>query len=118
MKIEKIRNVVYTDEFNEFYNTLSERVAEKLDEGIFYLQTIYVLSAKFVKKLEGTDENLYELRTSVGHNEYRTILFSTDHDNIIQAKEIVLLNGFLKKDTKSYQKEIKKATNILNNLTQ
>jgi hypothetical protein len=67
-----------------------------------------------VKKLENTE--FYELRISTGHNEYRTIIFATDHENIMEAKSIILLNGFLKKGTKDYKKEIKKAINILNSI--
>ena len=88
----------------------------KFDECIKILESVYVVSTKFVKKLVDTDENLYELRVSVGFNEYRTILFSADHNNIIQAKTIIILNGFLKKSTKDYNKQIKKAINILNDL--
>jgi len=113
---EKIRTLLHTDEFNEFYNSLNDRAVAKMDEGIHYLETIYVLSTKFVKKLAETDKNLYELRISVGYNEYRTILFAADHENIIQAKNVILLNGFLKKDTKEYKKQIKRAINILNDL--
>jgi hypothetical protein len=53
---------------------------------------------------------------SVGTNEYRTVLFAVNHKNIIQATEIVFLNGFLKKSTKDYDKQIKKAVKILNDL--
>jgi hypothetical protein len=34
----------------------------------------------------------------------------------MQATELVMLNGFLKKDKKDYDKQIKKAINILNNI--
>jgi len=112
----KIRNVINANEFDEFYNSLDSKSALKLDEAILYLETIYVLSAKFVKKIQNTDENLYELRVSVGCNEYRTIIVAIDHDNVIQAKNILLLNGFLKKDSKDYKKQIKKAENILKKL--
>ena len=80
------------------------------------LETVYVLSKKFVKKIVEAEEGIYELRVSVGFNEYRTILFSIDHENIIEAKHVILLNGFLKKDKKDYKKQIKKAINILNRL--
>lgn len=76
--------------------------------------TIYNVSTKFVKHLENTD--LYELRISVGSNEYRTVLFAIDHDNFIEAHKVILLNGFLKKDSKDYRKQIEKAISILNNL--
>ena len=59
---------------------------------------------------------LYEMRVSVGNNEYRTILFAIDHENVMEAKNILLLNGFIKKDTKDYRKQIEIATTILNKL--
>ena len=48
--------------------------------------------------------------------EYRTILFAMDHENVIQATKIILLNGFLKKSSKDYNKQVKKANNILKEL--
>lgn len=76
--------------------------------------TVYNVSVKFVKHLEKTD--LFELRVSVGNNEYRTVLFAIDHNNIIEAKNIILLNGFLKKDSKDYRKQIEIAKTILKKL--
>ena len=113
---KKIRKLINTTEFDEYYNSLDKRTAEKYDEAILYLETIYVLNKKFVKKLEDAESGIFEMRVSVGTNEHRTILFAVDHDNIIQAKNVILLNGFLKKDSKEYKKQIKKAINILNNL--
>lgn len=78
------------------------------------IATIYNVSTKFVKHLDNTD--LYEMRVAVGTNEYRTILFTIDKDNIIEANKIILLNGFLKKGTKDYRKQIKIAEAILNKL--
>ena len=113
---KKIRKLINTTEFDEYYDSLDKRTAEKYDDAILYLETIYVLSTKFVKKLEDADSGIFEMRVSVGTNEHRTILFAADHDNIIQAKTVILLNSFLKKDTKEYKKQIKRAINILNNL--
>jgi hypothetical protein len=110
----RIRNVVLTDDFSQYYYTLDERTKDKYVESIKVLEEVYILSKKFVKKLVSTKENLYELRILVGFNEYRSILLSANHDNIIQATEIVILNGFLKKSTKDYDKQIKRAINILN----
>jgi hypothetical protein len=110
---EEIRNIFFTDEFNEFRESLDERSKEKLDDNVSILKTVYVLSTKFVKKIVNTD--LYEMRVSVGFNEYRSILFAIDHKNVIQATKIILLNGFLKKSSKDYDKHIKRAINILNN---
>jgi hypothetical protein len=46
-------------------------------------------------------------------NEVRVILFSADNENINLASNVVLLNGFVKKSTKDYDREITKAINIL-----
>ena len=113
---KKIRKIIHTDEFDEYYNLLDKRTAAKYDEVILYLETMYVLNKKFIKRLEDAETGIFEMRVSVGTNEHRTILFAIDHDNIIQAKNVILLNSFLKKDTKEYGKQIKKAINILNDL--
>ena len=84
----------------------------KFDYVINIISTIYDVSTKFIKHLENT--SLYEMRVSVGTNEYRTILFAIDHDNFIEATNILLLTAFLKKGNKDYRKQIKKAISILN----
>ena len=71
-----------------------------------------VVNSKLIKKLVDTD--FYEMRISVG-NEYRVILFTIDRENLVETEHILLLNGFLKKSTKDYKKEIEKAHQILNN---
>ena len=80
-----------------------------------HFSRLKVVNTKLVKKLVDTD--FYELRISVG-NEYRVILFTIDHENFIEAEQILLLNGFMKKSTKDYKKEIQKAEQILNSLQQ
>ena len=74
------------------------------------LASLKVVSTKLVKRLVGTE--FYELRISVD-NEYRIILFCIDKENFMEASQILLLNGFLKKSTKDYNAEIKKAEKIL-----
>ena len=56
------------------------------------------------------------MRVSVGTNEYRTLLLAIDHENFIEAKNIILLNSFLKKSNKDYRKQIEIAENILKRL--
>jgi hypothetical protein len=73
----KIRNLVYTDDFKEFYSSLDERTKDKFACYLVVLRTVYVLSAKMVKKLV-TADGLYELRVSVGSNEYRAKLHKVD----------------------------------------
>ena len=105
-----IRELYFSDEFTEFYEKLQDKVKAKFEHTMDIIRTEYVLNTKFVKHLENTD--LYEMRVSVNFNEYRTILFAVDNDNIILSKRILLLNGFLKKSTKDYSKQIKVAKQI------
>ncbi len=86
----------------------------KFDYVLNVIATIYNVPTKFVKHLENTE--LYEMRVSIGTHEYRTVLFAIDHNNIIEAKNIILLNAFLKKDKKGYRKQIEMAISILNKL--
>lgn len=106
-----IRELYFSNEFAEFYNGLQDKIKVKFEYTMDIIRTEYVLNTKFVKHLEDTD--LYEMRVSVSTNEYRTILFAVDNDNIILSKKILLLNGFLKKSTKDYAKQIKIAKRIL-----
>lgn len=110
-KDSDIRELYFSEEFLEFYNSLQDKIKTKFEHTMDIIRTEYILSTKFVKHLEGTD--LYEMRVSVSTNEYRTILFAVDNDNIILSKKILLLNGFLKKSTKDYSKQIKIAKRIL-----
>lgn len=75
------------------------------------IMSVYNLPTKFIKHLQNTD--LYEMRVSIGPNEYRSILFAIYHINVIEAKQIILLNGFLKKSNKDYGKQIEIANKIL-----
>lgn len=112
---EYIRNIYWTIEFAQFYNGLSDKVKIKFDYVLEIIKTERIISTKFVKHLENTD--LYEMRVSVGGNEYRTIMFTMDNENVMLATEITLLNAFLKKSTKDYQRQIKLAENILNTIS-
>lgn len=113
-KGEYIRTIYKTPEFEVFYSSLPAKTQNKFDFVINVISTIYNVPVKFIKHLENTD--LYEMRVLVGTNEYRTVLFAIDHSNVIEATKIILLNAFLKKDTKDYRKQVEKALSILNNL--
>lgn len=108
-----MRNIVYSQEYLEFEESVNQRTKEKLQYAVAILETVTPISTQFVKKLVGSD--FYELRVKVD-NEIRVILFSADNPNINLATTVVLLNGFVKKDTKDYKREIAKATNILRRL--
>lgn len=108
-----MRNLIRSTEFDEFYQSLPTNVQNKVKYAMNIIAEIKVVNTKLVKRL--IDTNFYELRISVG-NEYRVILFTIDHENFIEAEQVLLLNGFMKKSTKDYKKEIQKAEQILNSL--
>lgn len=108
-----MRSIVRSTEFDAFYQTLPAGAQQKVLYARSVITEIRIVSAKLVKKLVGTD--FYELRISVD-NEYRVILLAVDHNSFIEAEQILLLNGFMKKSTKEYKKELAKAHRILNNL--
>lgn len=110
-----MRTIIRSTEFDEFYNSLPANVQNKVKYAMNVIAEVKVVNTKLIKKLVDTD--FYELRISVG-NEYRFILFAIDHENFIEAEQILLLNGFVKKSTKDYNKEIAKAEQILNSLQQ
>ncbi len=109
-----MRTIIRTQEFDQFYKTLRGNVKTKIEYALNIISEIRVVNTKLAKKL--IDTEFYELRISVG-NEYRIILFTIDHENLIEATQILLLNGFMKKSTKDYKKEIEKARTILKELT-
>ena len=76
------------------------------------MSTEYLVNEKFVKKLQNSP--FYEMRVSVSSNEYRSIIFAIDADSFIQSKKVLMLNSFLKKDTKQYRAELRRAETIYN----
>ena len=99
-----------TPAFEEFYGTLNTRTKKKVDYVFDHIRSERDVSTKFVKHLVTT--NFYEMRISTD-NEYRVILFAIDNDNFINANQIVVLNGFVKKSTADYDKQIAKAVKIM-----
>ena len=57
-----------------------------------------------------------EFYNSLPVNVQNKVLFTIDHESFVEAQQILLLNGFMKKSAKDYKKEIKKAQQILNSL--
>lgn len=109
-----MRKIDFTIEFLEFLEALDQNVKTKIDYVLDILASQSVINTKIAKKL--TNEFLYEIRIQV-NNEYRILCFTVDHQNISQATQIIFLNAFLKKSTKDYDKQIKKALKILERWT-
>ena len=113
IKCEMRREVIFSPEYIEFEEKANQRAKEKLQYAVAMLEMVTPIPTKFVKKLVDTD--FYEMRISVD-NEIRVIIFSADNENINVASTVVLLNGFVKKSTKDYDREVKKAISILRKL--
>ena len=109
--METIRNILFSEEFELYYNNLESRIKEKYNYALNIIRTQRVVNKKFVKHLENTD--FYELRISISRDEYRTIMFAIDSDSFIESKTVLLLNSFLKKNTKQYKSEIQTAEKII-----
>lgn len=109
-----VRTILKTPEFQEFYDSQSEKVKEKMDYVFSIMVSQKVVNTKFVKLLDNTE--FYEMRVSLGNNEYRTIILTIDAKNFMECKQAILLNGFVKKDTKQYKGEIEKARTIIKSL--
>lgn len=107
-----MRTIIKSAEFDAFFNQSPQRVQDKIDYSIYVIENATVLNSKLVKKLVGTE--FYELRISM-NNEYRIIIFCIDSENIIEATQLFFLNGFMKKSTKDYSKQIALAQRILEN---
>lgn len=105
-----MRNIYLSESFEKFYNNQNDKLKKKLDYAIEIIKGIKVVNEKLVKKLTNTE--FYELRIKQG-DEYRVIMFSIDNESFIESKEVVFLNGFVKKSTKDYKKQIHLAKSIL-----
>lgn len=114
MGIEKIRKVIYTDEFMDYYCSLDAKLREKYSYIVNIIETQKVVNEKFVKKLVGTP--YYEARVSFGSNEYCSVIFTIDKESFVECTRLLFVTGFLKKSTKDYKKEIGKADRIIKEL--
>lgn len=107
------RKLMYSPDYMKFVAELNARAQSKLDYTTAILETMDIIPSKFVKKLVNTE--FYELRVSVD-NEIRVVIFASDNQNINKATKVFVLNGFIKKSTSDYTKEINRAITILREL--
>jgi len=106
-----MREILITPECLEFIDNQNDRISTKFYQIIEVIGEVKVVHSNFVKKLKNTV--FYELRIKAG-DEIRIIMFTIDHSNFTECTKVVCLNGFQKKSTKDYVKEVKKAKKILN----
>ena len=105
--MEIIREIVfYKNHFEDFFEPLTEKVKNKIDEVLFMMTIIERVPTKFFKSIEGI-KGLFEIRIEYESNIYR-IFCCFDQGNLV-----VLFNGFLKKTQKTPTKELNKAEKIM-----
>ncbi len=105
-----MRTIYYTDEYDEFYKDSDDNVKTKIEYIKEVLITERIIKSKYAKRLVNTD--FYELRILL-KNQIRIIFFTIDNEDLNQANELLFINGFIKKSTKDYNKQIKKSIKIL-----
>ena len=102
-----IREVIfYKDYFDDFFETLTEKVRAKIDEVLFMITILERVPTKFFKSIEGI-KGLFEVRVEYEGNIYR-IFCCFDKGNLV-----VLFNGSQKKTQKTPNKELDKAEKIM-----
>lgn len=102
-----IRKIVfYKNYFDLFFDTLTEKVKDKVDEVLFIITILERVPTKFFKSIEGS-KGLFEIRIAYEGNIYR-IFCCFDKGNLV-----ILFNGFQKKTMKTPVKELSKAEKIM-----
>ena len=98
--------IFYKDYFDNFFEALTDKVKDKIDEVLFMITILERVPTKFFKSIEGV-KGLFEIRVEYESNIYR-IFCCFDKGNLV-----VLFNGFQKKTQKTPQKELAKAEKIM-----
>lgn len=105
MKI--LREIVfYKNYFEDFFESLDEKIKTKIDEVLFMFTILERIPTKFFKKIENI-KGLFEIRIEYESNIYR-IFCCFDNGNLV-----VLLNAIQKKTQKIPKKELQKAKKIM-----
>lgn len=105
MKI--IREIVfYKEYFDDFFESLDDKVKDKIDEVLFMISVLDRIPSKFFKSIEGI-KGLFEIRIEYEGNIFR-IFCCFDKGNLV-----ILFNGFQKKTQKTPTKELKKVEKIM-----
>jgi len=89
----------YGNYFLDFYNSLDEKIQEKIDWVFEVVKTSSHIPKKFFDHLTGSD-GLFEIRVEFESNIYRILCFF-DKGNLV-----ILINSFQKKSQKTPAKEI------------
>ena len=106
--MEKVREVIaYKNYFEDFLKEQPIKVQNKIFKIIEAIETLERVPENYIKRISGT-KGLYEARISLASNTWRVFCFFD------QGKLVILLNGFVKKTTKTPRREIEKASRLMN----
>ena len=105
--MKKIREVIaYKNYFEDFLKSQTVKVQDKIFKVIEIIETYERVPIKYLKIITGA-KGLYEARVKLGSNIWRVFCFFDE------GRLVILLNGFQKKTQKTPQKEIDKATKLM-----
>ena len=102
---QKRKLIFFKNYFNDFFNSLSSKVQDKIDYVLFLITVANRIPSKYFEHVTETD-GLFEIRIEFESNIYR-IFCCFDQGNLV-----VLFNGFQKKSQKTPRTEIDKALKI------
>jgi len=106
-----MREIYISEECEQYIQQeSSERVRKKFKYLLEVIEEQKIVHTSIVDKLINT--KYYELKIKA-ENQIRVIIFTIDKENFNEANQIILLNGFLKRTNKDYQKAIKIADKLL-----
>lgn len=106
-----MREIFISEECEDYIlNDSSIRTQRKFKFLLQVLEENKVIHSGFVEKLKNT--KYYELKIKA-ENQIRIIIFTIDSDNFNTANQIILLNGFLKRSNKDYEKALLIADSLL-----
>lgn len=100
------RLLYYGDHFQEFYGQQPVKVQEKIDQVLFMIGHSERVPKKFLKHVEGIT-GLYEIRVLRSRIACRIFCFFK------AGRELVLLNGFIKKTSKTPTQELQRAIRLM-----
>ncbi|MGM0579587.1 MAG: type II toxin-antitoxin system RelE/ParE family toxin [Bacteroidota bacterium] len=105
--MDKVREVIaYQDHFENFLKKQTKKVQDKIYKVIEAIEILERVPETYLKPIK-TKKGLYEARIQLGSNIWRVFCFFD------KGQLVILLNGFQKKSQKTPQKEIEKASKLM-----
>ncbi len=103
MKYEPRFDVIFSDEVDQFLNSIPEKPREKILSNI--RKSRFIIDNELFKKLNG---EIWEFRTIYNQTKYRLLAFWDKK----RKKLVIVTHGFVKKTSKVSSKEIERSESI------